>query len=117
MAIPGLGRFMDAPRTEVRGAPSTQRGKAKDYWFSFVCPIISCAEKLIPQVGKELPTKKLSDWSGKKSWPSLKFGSSTMASGSLTDCGTTLPSSAAMAVFIATATWAGPVPADEHFRP
>ena len=40
-----------------------------------------------------------------------------MASGSLTDCGTTLPSSASIAVLIATATWAGPVPADEHFRP
>ena len=39
------------------------------------------------------------------------------ASGSFTDCGTTLPSSAAIAVLIATATWAGPVPADAHFRP
>ena len=35
------------------------------YWFSFVCPMISCAVKLIPQLGKALPTKKLSDWSGK----------------------------------------------------
>ena len=35
------------------------------YWFSLVCPMISCAVKLMPQVGKELPTKKLSDWSGK----------------------------------------------------
>ncbi len=35
------------------------------YWFSFDWPMISCAVKLIPQVGKELPTKKLSDWSGK----------------------------------------------------
>ena len=40
-----------------------------------------------------------------------------MASGSLTDCGTTSPSSAAIAVLMATATCAGPVPADEHFRP
>ena len=79
--------------------------------------MISCAVKLMPQVGKALPTKKLSDWSGKKSSPSLKFGSSTIASGSLTDCGTTLPSSAAIAVLMATATCAGPVPADEHFSP
>src|SRR5690606_37619532 len=40
-----------------------------------------------------------------------------MASGSLTDCGTTLPSSAAIAVLMATATCAGPVPAEEHFNP
>src|SRR6478672_4778673 len=45
------------------------------------------------------------------------FGYSAFASGSLTDCGTTLPSSAAIAVLMATATWAGPVPADEHLRP
>src|SRR3981081_477758 len=31
------------------------------YLFSLDCPMISCAEKLMPQVGKELPTKKLSD--------------------------------------------------------
>ena len=34
------------------------------YWFASVCPMISWAVKLMPQVGKELPTKKLSDWSG-----------------------------------------------------
>src|SRR5947207_4522468 len=45
------------------------------------------------------------------------FGYSALASGSLTDCGTTLPSSAAIAVLIATATCAGPVPADAHLRP
>jgi 3'-phosphoadenosine 5'-phosphosulfate sulfotransferase (PAPS reductase)/FAD synthetase len=35
------------------------------YWFSLLWPMISCAVKLMPQVGKALPTKKLSDWSGK----------------------------------------------------
>src|SRR5580765_1573191 len=45
------------------------------------------------------------------------FGYSAFASGSFTDCGTTLPSSAAMAVLIATATCAGPVPAEAHFNP
>src|SRR5258708_21441267 len=45
------------------------------------------------------------------------FGYSARARGSLTDCGTTFPSSAAIAVLIATATWAGPVPAEEHLRP
>src|SRR6476646_11815570 len=45
------------------------------------------------------------------------LGNSAFASGSRTDCGTTLPSSAAIAVLIATATCAGPVPAEEHFRP
>ena len=49
--------------------------------------------------------------------PSLKLGSSAVASGSLTDCGTTCPSSAAIATLIATATWAGPVPPDAHFKP
>ena len=44
-------------------------------------------------------------------------GSEATASGSLTDCGTTSPSSAAIAVLMATATWAGPVPAEVHFRP
>src|SRR5262245_37143585 len=44
-------------------------------------------------------------------------GYSALASGNLTACGTTLPSSAAMAVLIATATCAGPVPADAHFNP
>src|SRR4030095_16646242 len=42
---------------------------------------------------------------------------SAFASGSFTACGTTLPSSAAMAVLIATATCAGPVPAEAHFNP
>ena len=32
------------------------------YLFSLDCPMISCAVKLMLQVGKELPTKKLSDW-------------------------------------------------------
>src|SRR4029450_3770956 len=36
------------------------------------------------------------------------FGYSAFARGSFTDCGTTLPSSAAIAVLIATATCAGP---------
>src|SRR5258706_15144725 len=45
------------------------------------------------------------------------FGYSAFARGSFTDCGTTFPSSAAIAVLIATATWAGPVPAEEHLRP
>src|SRR4029453_12434425 len=45
------------------------------------------------------------------------LGNSALASGSLTDCGTTLPSSAAIAVLIATATCAGPVPAEAHLSP
>src|SRR4029434_9655173 len=45
------------------------------------------------------------------------LGNSALASGSFTDCGTTLPSSAAIAVLIATATCAGPVPGDAHFNP
>src|SRR5437773_11845275 len=45
------------------------------------------------------------------------LGYSARARGSFTDCGTTFPSSAAIAVLIATATWAGPVPAEEHLRP
>ena len=36
-----------------------------DYWLPWLCFMISCAEKLMPQVGNELPTKKLSDSSGK----------------------------------------------------
>ncbi len=47
----------------------------------------------------------------------MKLGSSAVASGSLTDCGTTCPSSAAIAVLIATATCAGPVPPEAHFSP
>jgi hypothetical protein len=39
----------------------TGRGTA-DYWFFSVWFMISRASKLMPQVGKELPTKKLSDW-------------------------------------------------------
>ena len=57
-----------------RDAPAAPEISGRAYWFSLVWPMISCAVKLMPQVGKELPTKKLSDWSGKKSWPSLKFG-------------------------------------------
>jgi hypothetical protein len=47
-----------APRIVFRGA-AMKLGSA--YWFSFDCPMISWAVKLMPQVGKELPTKKLSD--------------------------------------------------------
>ena len=43
-------------------APRDDRGAGRrDYLFASVCPMISCAVKLMPQVGKELPTKKLSD--------------------------------------------------------
>ena len=52
-------RRQTAPRTAPR-----RRRTADGYWFASVCPMISCAVKLMPQVGKELPTKKLSDWSG-----------------------------------------------------
>ena len=34
------------------------------YWLASDWPMISCAVKLMPQVGKALPTKKLSDWVG-----------------------------------------------------
>jgi hypothetical protein len=58
--LPEAPVLPDAARSGVRfSARQPER-----YWFSLVCPMISCAEKLMPQVGKELPTKKLSDWSG-----------------------------------------------------
>src|SRR5207245_11408769 len=111
---PSPGQFaIGVKAAGVAALPQAPAGSG--YLFSWGWPMISCAVKLMPQDGKELPTKKLSDWPGKKSSPALKFGSSTMAKGSLTDCGTTLPSSAAIAVLMATATWAGPVPAEEHF--
>ena len=58
-------------RLVFKAAPQVSRGAVMAdparwvYWFSLVCPMISLAVKLMPQVGKELPTKKLSDWSGK----------------------------------------------------
>ncbi len=50
------------PRGEGRGTVGPATRASTDYLFSFVCPMISCAVKLMLQVGKELPTKKLSDW-------------------------------------------------------
>ena len=45
---------------------SGPRGRAtpRTYLFASVWPMISCAVKLMPQVGKALPTKKLSDCFG-----------------------------------------------------
>ena len=51
-------------RGELPAAPARRIGLTG---LPSVCPMISWAVKLMPQVGKELPTKKLSDWSGKKS--------------------------------------------------
>src|SRR6185436_11067837 len=45
------------------------------------------------------------------------FGYSTYDAGSEIDCGIFSPSSAAIAALIVTATWAGPVPADEQCNP
>ena len=42
----------------MRGGGDARRA----YLLASVCPMISCAVKLMPQVGNELPTKKLSDW-------------------------------------------------------
>src|ERR1700677_10123 len=109
-ATPGLAR--------AAANPSDPRRRLFDcYLFSFDCPMISAALKLMLQVGKELPTKKLSRSLEKKFSSSLKLGSSANASGSFTACGTTLPSSAEIAVRIATATCAGPLPPEAHFRP
>ncbi len=44
----GRGGFDPSPRVRVH------------FTFASVCPMISCAVKLMPQVGNELPTKKLS---------------------------------------------------------
>ena len=52
-----------APRGMRRGAGTAVADELTG--FPSLWPMISCAVKLMPQVGKELPTKKLSDWSGK----------------------------------------------------
>ena len=44
-------------------SPRGRCSQARAYWLASVWPMISWAVKLMPQVGKELPTKKLSDWS------------------------------------------------------
>ena len=53
------------PRHRQVGAAACSRGAEIVHdgstGFPCVCPMISCAVKLIPQVGKALPTKKLSD--------------------------------------------------------
>src|ERR1700722_14572804 len=61
------------------------------YLFSFDCPMISWAVKLMLQLGNELPTKKLSAWVAWWFSPSLKLGSSPVANGNFTDWGTTCP--------------------------
>ena len=45
-----------AKAREPLGAPAPR------YLFASDCPMISCAVKLMPQVGNALPTKKLSGW-------------------------------------------------------
>ncbi len=55
-----------APRNECTAGiapPRCSISSKPDYWLASVCPMISWAVKLMPQVGKSLPTKKLSDWS------------------------------------------------------
>ena len=52
----------EAPREDCRGGAGLARSRLTG--SSSVWPMISCAVKLMPQVGKALPTKKLSDWSG-----------------------------------------------------
>ena len=76
-----------------RGQPEGERGEVRQAgrrggpsrldWSSSVRPMISWAVKLMPQVGKELPTKKLSDWSGKKFSPCLEVRVLDMARGRL----------------------------------
>ena len=51
------------PHPALRATFSRKREKGKAYWFFSDWFMISRASKLMPQVGKELPTKKLSDWS------------------------------------------------------
>ncbi len=53
----GVATLVEGPLVPRRNAPG------ESYLFSFDCAMISWAVKLMPQVGKELPTKKLSDWS------------------------------------------------------
>ena len=57
-------RLPASPRTQGVAAPSARRSRPARLTGSLrVWPMISCAVKLMPQVGNELPTKKLSDWS------------------------------------------------------
>jgi hypothetical protein len=64
-AAPAFKSFMAT--TAALGTKILVAGRCgyEGYWFSLDCPMISCAVKLMPQVGKELPTKKLSDCAGK----------------------------------------------------
>ncbi len=55
----GLAQRMVWMRGSQLGNP-----RNRVYLFASLCPMISCAVKLMPQVGKELPTKKLSLWPG-----------------------------------------------------
>jgi hypothetical protein len=52
-----------SPAMTESGVARRNRGAvfAPDYWFFSDWFMISRASKLMPQVGKELPTKKLSD--------------------------------------------------------
>ena len=55
-------RLMDTYAVRpTRGAVQCRRRSLHRYLFASLCPMISCAVKLMPQVGNELPTKKLSD--------------------------------------------------------
>ena len=48
----------------LMGRAGTSQPPRPRHLFASVCPMISCAVKLMPQVGKALPTKKLSVCAG-----------------------------------------------------
>ena len=55
---------LSAERPSARGLSGgchVARRRARGYLFASLWPMISCAVKLMPQVGNALPTKKLSD--------------------------------------------------------
>ena len=62
-----IGDREPAPRVGAgawRARGPRRASAAPRYLFASVCPMISCAVKLMPQVGNELPTKKLSVCAG-----------------------------------------------------
>ena len=53
-----------ATRSDGAAVNRADRPRIRAYLFASLCPMISCAVKLMPQVGNELPTKKLSHCAG-----------------------------------------------------